>query len=127
MQAPESPRGAPALEASEPPPGTPALEVGDDLSAVCGFVAAQAARHGVIGNRAALLVIAAGDVAAALLKAGTGDQATVHVWPQPAALVCTFRALDGRDAPRVPLPRLQDQVEVTSAGPVTTIRVPLPA
>ncbi|MFD0687011.1 hypothetical protein [Actinomadura fibrosa] len=113
------------MEVPEPPPGTPVLEVGDDLPAVWGFVAAQAARHGVLGNRAALMVVAAGDVAAALARQGSGDHATVGVWPQRQALVCAFRAPEGSPAPPGPAPRLRDRVEVSSAGSVTAIRVPL--
>ncbi|MBW8480978.1 hypothetical protein [Actinomadura parmotrematis] len=113
-----------------PPPGTPVLEYRGDPALVCGFVAAEAARHGVIGNSAALLVIAAGDVAAGLGTAGRG--ATVRVWPQRtgprrAALVCRFQAPAGRAVPaqRPPAHRLGGRVQVTCAGPVTTLRLPL--
>ncbi|MQY02361.1 hypothetical protein [Actinomadura macrotermitis] len=110
--------------AEEPPAGVPVLEYRGDPAAVCAFVAAQAARHGVIGNRAALLVIAAGEVAAGLGAAGRG--ATVRVWPEGAALVCRVQAPDGRPASVLPdglTARLGDRVQVSAAGPVTTIRL----
>jgi hypothetical protein len=90
---------------------------GEDPAEVSGFVAAQAARHGVIGNRAALLVIAAGDLAAQLRDPG----ADVRVWREREGLICRFHAPSGRRAVPHPIPG----VEITSAGPITTLRLPL--
>ncbi|WP_030144960.1 hypothetical protein [Spirillospora albida] len=112
------------MEAPQPPPGTPALEAGTDPPAVCGFVAAEAARHGVLGNRAALLVIAAGEVATALARTGAAGT-VVRVWPLAEALVCTFQAPPGHAAPSAPARRLRGRVETTTSGTVTTLRVPL--
>lgn len=114
------------MEALQPPPGTPALEAGADPPAVCGFVAAEAARHGLLGNRAALLVIAAGDVATALARTGAAGT-VVRVWALAEALICTFQAPPGHAPPRVPPRRLRDHVETTTSGTVTTLRVPLNA
>jgi len=110
----------------EPPPGTPGLEFLDDSWAVRGFVAAQAARHGVIGNRAALLVIAAGNVAEHLVKEGASP-ATVRVWPQPEALICRFQGTAGRAPAHPPPQTLRDRVEVHTTGATTTLRLPRPA
>lgn len=110
----------------EPPPGTPGLEFLDDPWAVRGFVAAQAARHGVIGNRAALLVIAAGNVADHLVREGASP-ATVRVWPQREALICRFQGAAGRAPAHPPPQTLRDRVEVRTTGATTTIRLPSPA
>jgi hypothetical protein len=115
-----------AADGPGPPPGTPGLEFLDDLWAVCAFVAAQAACHGVIGNQAALMVIAARDVAAHLVNEGASP-ATVRVWPQVEALVCHFQGADDR-TPASPPPRtLGGRVEVSTTGATTTIRLPVPA
>lgn len=53
------------------------------------FVAAQAAGSGLIGNRAAALVVAAGDVAAYLLREGTGTVA-VSMWNAEGSIWCDF-------------------------------------
>ncbi|MFI0349692.1 hypothetical protein [Actinomadura sp. 9N407] len=106
-----------APEPPEPPRGAPGMASSDDPAEVSGFVAAQAARHGVIGNRAALLVIAAGDLAAQLRDPG----ADVRVWRQQEGLFCRFHAPSGwRGAPH-PTPG----IEIISAGQVTTLRLPL--
>ncbi|MEW2358850.1 hypothetical protein [Spirillospora sp. NPDC029432] len=100
----------------EPPRGTPGMAAGDDPAEVSGFVAAQAARHGVIGNRAALLVIAAGEVSARLR-----EPADVRVWRAEDGLYCAFRTASGRPAEPRPTPG----VELVTAGPVTVLRLPL--
>ncbi|WP_067478036.1 hypothetical protein [Actinomadura hibisca] len=110
-----------------PPPGTPALEFGGDLTAVCEFVAAQAARHGVFGNRAALLVVAAGEVAAHLMGHGmTRYGAAVLVWPQQAALVCRLHTAAEAAVPARIAARLRGQVEIVVRGADVTLRVPVP-
>jgi hypothetical protein len=114
----------------EAPSEAPMLMFGDELSAVSAFVAAQAARHGVIGNRAALLVIAAEDVAAHLMRTGAG-QATVRVWARSGTLFCRFDAPDGWHGPAPAALRhsrgLRGRIEMRSAGPVTTVSLPIRA
>ncbi|WP_033424642.1 hypothetical protein [Actinomadura flavalba] len=105
------------------PPDAPMLTFRQDPAAVCGFVAAQAARHGVFGNQAAALIIAAGEVAAAL--GGTEGHATVRVWRRPTALVCRFQAPRGT-APGTEGIRTHGSVALSCAGAVTTLRLALP-
>ncbi|MCP2338351.1 hypothetical protein [Actinomadura rupiterrae] len=99
----------------------------NDLLVVCGFVAGEAARFGVIGNRAAMLVIAAGEVAGQLIESGpvrAGGVASVRVWARDGALHCHFEGPRGWRAPKSPEPRLRDHVRVTANGPTVTLTLP---
>ncbi|MFC4907866.1 hypothetical protein [Actinomadura gamaensis] len=99
----------------------------NDLLVVCGFVAGEAARYGVIGNRAAMLVIAAGEVAGRLIESHpvrSGGLASVHVWARNGALHCRFEGPSGWCASEAPKSRLRDHVQVTADGPTVTLTLP---
>ena len=70
----------------EPPPGTAAYHLADGLPGLRAFVRARAAALGLTGERAALLVGAAGEVVGHL--ASRGVEATVRMWRRPDTIVC---------------------------------------
>ena len=74
----------------EPPDGAAAFEFNGNLSSLRQFVASRAAAHGLAGDRAGLLVQAAGEVGTYLKHLDPGHVA-VRTWEQAGAVMCDFR------------------------------------
>jgi hypothetical protein len=73
-----------------PPAGAAEFAFAGDLRGLRGFIAGRAAAHGLTGDRAGMLVLAASEVAA-FAKSHVPGTATVRAWEQPGAVVCDFR------------------------------------
>jgi MEDS: MEthanogen/methylotroph, DcmR Sensory domain len=74
----------------DPPASAAELQFTGDLRGVRQFVARSAVAHGLPGDRAGMLVLAAGEVATYVKNQAPGH-ATVRAWEQPGAVVCDFR------------------------------------
>ncbi len=79
----------------EPPPTADAFDFDGDLRGLRRFITDCAAAHGVVGDRADLLVLAVSEVGA-YLKSRWPSSAAVRAWEQPGAVVCDFRQPAGR-------------------------------
>jgi hypothetical protein len=77
----------------DPPAGAAAFEFNGNLRSLRQFVASRAAAHGLAGDRAGLLVQAAGEVGTYLRYLDQGN-AAVRTWEQAGALMCDFRQPD---------------------------------
>jgi hypothetical protein len=73
----------------EPPDGAAAFEFTGNLRSLRQFVASRAAAHGLAGDRAGLLVQAAGEVGTYLKYLDPGHVA-VRTWEQAGAVMCDF-------------------------------------
>jgi hypothetical protein len=79
---------------ADPPAGAAAFGFDGDLRALRRFIAGEAVRYGVAGDRADLLVLAVSEVGA-YLKGRAAGGAAVRTWEQPGAIVCDFRQPGG--------------------------------
>jgi hypothetical protein len=77
----------------DPPTGAAAFEFNGNLRSLRQFVASRAAAHGLAGDRAGLLVQAAGEVGTYLNYLDQGNVA-VRTWEQAGALMCDFSQPD---------------------------------
>ena len=73
----------------EPPEGAAAFEFNGNLRSLRQFVAGRAAAYGLAGDRAGLLVQAAGEVGSYLNYLDRG-QVAVRTWEQAGAVMCDF-------------------------------------
>lgn len=135
-RAQDLPLTAPAADAA-------ALEFNGDLSGLRRFAATQARAHGLLGERAELFIIAAGEAGTFLKEYGSGH-ATVRVWEDFDGIVCDFHDLASRiDDPflgyRPPgafdpendglwfIRQVCDRVELRSDGAGCTVRLYVPS
>jgi MEDS: MEthanogen/methylotroph, DcmR Sensory domain len=79
---------------SDPPAGTAVFQFDGDLRGLRRFIANRAAEYGLAGERAGLLVQAAGEVGTFLKNQAPGS-AAVRTWEQGDAVVCDFRQPGG--------------------------------
>jgi hypothetical protein len=81
----------------EPPGGAVTFQFDGDLRGLRRFISSRAAAHGLAGERAGLLVQAAGEVGT-FLKHQEPGRAAVRTWEQAGSVVCDFRQAGGRIA-----------------------------
>ena len=105
----EGPRSGPSPDYADPaifagewetgplpdaPAGAAWFEFDGDLRGLRKFITSRAAAHGLAGERAGLLVQAAGEVGTFLKNQAPGS-AAVRTWEHAGAIVCDFRQLGG--------------------------------
>ncbi len=126
----------------DPPSSAAVFEFDGDLRGLRRFITSRAAAHGLAGERAGLLVQAAGEVGTFLKNQPPGS-AAVRTWEHAGAVLCDFRQQGGcvgdpflglRPAELDPRPgdglwltgQICDWIDIRSgaAGPIIRLQVP---